>query len=318
MMMTNRYCQAVGCYDAVEAHKKHSPIDNIVDNAGLKQTGHLEDMNTKIKRRNEDAAIWIERSHKDYEAAKLLKTKDPALTIYLLQQCIEKSVKALAVASGRFNSSYIKDKFKHNSKELLIELWQNLGASKSSSLSSICNLRNVPDPDLVEALQYTIELKHLSLFSSPFNFEQNDTLTLSLRINGKEFDYLCKYNEFPPSLVLMETPLERSGTKSLIDLVIQFSLDSGMKALVPPSVSEKRKIKASLETEFSKDKLLFSLFLLAALTYKHEASTRHPADNIGCQDYTDNLPIVKHMGLLYEILDAVLSEVDYLLESKSS
>ena len=29
LMMTNRYCQAVGCYDAVEAHKKFSPVDNI-------------------------------------------------------------------------------------------------------------------------------------------------------------------------------------------------------------------------------------------------------------------------------------------------
>ena len=27
--MTNRYCQAVGCYDAVEAHKLYSPMDNI-------------------------------------------------------------------------------------------------------------------------------------------------------------------------------------------------------------------------------------------------------------------------------------------------
>jgi len=279
-------------------------------------------MNTKIKRCNEDAAIWIERSRNDYEAAKLLKTKDPALAIYLLQQCIEKSVKALAVASGKFDSGYFKNESKHNSKRLLIELWQKLGASKSSStLSSILDLPNVPDPDLIEALQYTIELKRLPLFSSPFNFEQNDTLRLSLRINGKELDYLYQYSESPPSLILMETPLERSGTKSLIDLTIQFSLDSGMKALVAPSVSEKRKIKASLESQFLKDKLLFTLFLLAALTYRHEASTRYPrypGDNIGCQDYTDNLPLVKHMGLLYEILDAVLSEVDYLLESNLS
>lgn len=27
--MTNRYCQAVGCEDAVEAHKLYSPIDRI-------------------------------------------------------------------------------------------------------------------------------------------------------------------------------------------------------------------------------------------------------------------------------------------------
>lgn len=29
LMMTNRYCQAVGCYDAVESHRKYSPVDNL-------------------------------------------------------------------------------------------------------------------------------------------------------------------------------------------------------------------------------------------------------------------------------------------------
>jgi len=29
LMMTNRYCQAVGCYDAVEAHKQYSPVDRL-------------------------------------------------------------------------------------------------------------------------------------------------------------------------------------------------------------------------------------------------------------------------------------------------
>jgi len=30
LMMTNRYCQAVGCYDAVESHKLYSPVDRLV------------------------------------------------------------------------------------------------------------------------------------------------------------------------------------------------------------------------------------------------------------------------------------------------
>ena len=30
LMITNRYCQAVGCYDTVEAHKRYSPVDNFV------------------------------------------------------------------------------------------------------------------------------------------------------------------------------------------------------------------------------------------------------------------------------------------------
>jgi site-specific recombinase XerD len=30
LMMTNRYCQAVGCYDAVDSHKEYGPVDRLV------------------------------------------------------------------------------------------------------------------------------------------------------------------------------------------------------------------------------------------------------------------------------------------------
>jgi len=39
LMMTNRYCQAVGCYDAVEAHRQYSPIDNLNRNNCNQATG---------------------------------------------------------------------------------------------------------------------------------------------------------------------------------------------------------------------------------------------------------------------------------------
>lgn len=29
LMMTNRYCQAAGCEDGVESHKRLGPVDNI-------------------------------------------------------------------------------------------------------------------------------------------------------------------------------------------------------------------------------------------------------------------------------------------------
>jgi len=31
LMMTNRYCQAVGWYDAVEAHKRYNRVNNFLD-----------------------------------------------------------------------------------------------------------------------------------------------------------------------------------------------------------------------------------------------------------------------------------------------
>jgi len=36
LMMTNRYCRAVGCYDAVEARKRFSPVDNIKRQGGMR------------------------------------------------------------------------------------------------------------------------------------------------------------------------------------------------------------------------------------------------------------------------------------------
>ena len=30
LMMTNRYCQAVGCYDAIECHNRYSPVDRLI------------------------------------------------------------------------------------------------------------------------------------------------------------------------------------------------------------------------------------------------------------------------------------------------
>jgi len=29
LMMTSRYCQAVGCYDVIEAHKRYNPVDRL-------------------------------------------------------------------------------------------------------------------------------------------------------------------------------------------------------------------------------------------------------------------------------------------------
>jgi site-specific recombinase XerD len=41
LMMTKRYCQAVGCYDAIESHKRYSPVDNL--DSFSRRKGHCLD-----------------------------------------------------------------------------------------------------------------------------------------------------------------------------------------------------------------------------------------------------------------------------------
>lgn len=102
-------------------------------------------------------------------------------------------------------------------------------------------------------------------------------------------------------------------------MALQLSLNSGMKALVARSISGNEQIKAELENQFSWEKILFSLFLLAALTGSHENSSRYPPTekgNIVCQDYTDKMSIVKNIKWLCQILDDVLPKIDNLLQGK--
>ncbi len=270
----------------------------------------------KIEQYNEHAALWIERARNDYYAARMLKSKDKALCIYLLGQCIEKSVKAIAVVSGKFTPERIKKDFGHNSWKLIKQIWKELEENKSSStLSSIFKLNYTTDEGLFETLQLVKELQSRRLFSTPFKFEENDSLELSFQIKEKEFHYLFIYHTSPPSLIPPELPSQISKATGLFELAHKFLIESCMKDLVTDKVSDRSIIQANLESQFSRDKLFFSLFLLAALTYKHEAWSRYPSDkeNMGCQDYTKNLPIVQHAELLFEIMDAILPEVARLL-----
>ena len=118
----------------------------------------------KIEQYNEHAALWIERARNDYYAARMLKSKDKALCIYLLGQCIEKSVKAIAVVSGKFTPERIKKDFGHNSWKLIKQIWKELEENKSSStLSSIFKLNYTTDEGLFETLQLVKELQSLGL-----------------------------------------------------------------------------------------------------------------------------------------------------------
>ena len=87
----------------------------------------------KTQKNMEYARRWLDRAIKDFSVFKKIvrfdnKTKktvrcsDPALAIYLLQQSIEKAVKAVAVASGQYEARDFVGFYKHNSLALILNL----------------------------------------------------------------------------------------------------------------------------------------------------------------------------------------------------
>jgi hypothetical protein len=103
----------------------------------------------------EHAKRWLNRSNKDFNLFKKLvsfdnrikkpaRCSDPALAVYLLQQSVEKAVKAVAIASGQYEARDSVRFYKHNSLALIIDLnlkmlakLKELGADYMVSLMGI-------------------------------------------------------------------------------------------------------------------------------------------------------------------------------------
>jgi HEPN domain-containing protein len=81
----------------------------------------------------EHAKRWMNRANKDFSLFKKLvgfdnrikktaRCSDPALAVYLLQQSVEKTVKAVAIASGQYEARDFVQFYRHNSLALIINL----------------------------------------------------------------------------------------------------------------------------------------------------------------------------------------------------
>lgn len=88
---------------------------------------------TRIWKNLEYAQRWLDRAIKDFEAfhrlvpfdkrtRKTIRCSDPALAVYLLQQSVEKAVKAAAIASGQYKTKDFTNYYKHNSLALILNL----------------------------------------------------------------------------------------------------------------------------------------------------------------------------------------------------
>lgn len=91
----------------------------------------------KAKRNIEYARRWLNRAIKDFNCFKKLvpfdkrtnkpaRCSDPALAVYLLQQSLEKAVKAAAIASGQYKARDFIHYYSHNSLAFIVNLYNKI------------------------------------------------------------------------------------------------------------------------------------------------------------------------------------------------
>lgn len=318
------------------------------------------------------AERWLHRARKDYDAFKKLTpyssqtyksacSSDSALAVYLLQQSIEKVVKAAALASGKYSPTRIRKGFSHNSLALLLDF----------CLKVFSHLRKLDITWALALFGFTIEDAEKKLRKVKREaLRKEDAQKMGLpyveqfaKASPDEILVALTLVQFIRDGIVLKTVREVWGPHSKIklksadinigsaeEIINSFQTiwttkfgrppltdDELTKISLIPKLAESLGIRIKGEDEpdstitlsrNTKEYLgmwsIVALLILAAYTFPHESSSRYPslrtknkqATNIkelGCEDYTGELGIVKHIGYFGYMTGLVLDDMKSML-----
>ena len=268
------------------------------------------------------AGRWLSRARKDFIAYKNIvvfdnKTRktsncsDPALAVYLLQQTAEKTLKAVAIASGQFEYRELIHEFSHNTLALYADLYLKIiRSNKTRGFASMFRAigMNLDDEeqklkDLLEkAKNKTVingEIPYFNQFANlpPDLIDKELDLIDSLRSNvifkaiksvwgthnkiTIDVDDFCidTPEEFEKSffeIVGAKLNLPKTEVSSMaIQELLRFVKEQGIKVTKEPG--QKIVIDRD-EKSYASITAMIALLHLVALTFPHESSSRYPKE----------------------------------------
>ena|GEM_PF-5117638 len=279
----------------------------------------------KARKNVEHARRWLDRAIKDFalfrkvlpfnrKTTRPVKCSDPALALYLLQQSIEKAVKAAAIASGQYRTRDFRRYFRHNSLALIIDLNTKIVSRlQDLGLAPVAQLMGV---DLADGGSKLTTLEDQIMGSIPLLDKQGkkvDFRTESRRMKPEAIDKLLGVVTMHRTLLLdvigvTFRSLPRDIRRGYVECDDAQGLLSQLSHLIaaqlnvkPPSEDQLRAplalVNAMADLGFSAtDKpnrrditaghlgvwaFSHALLWLSYLTFAHEETTRYPLDHKG-------------------------------------
>ncbi|MBL7125876.1 MAG: hypothetical protein ISS58_01525 [Dehalococcoidales bacterium] len=274
----------------------------------------------------EHAKRWLNRANKDFNLFKKLvsfdsKTKktvrctDPALAVYLLQQSIEKAVKAAAIASGQYEARDFVRFYSHNSLALILNLnTKMITKIRDLGLDSIAGLMGIDLPDGESKLnvlesQVLGKTPLISKEGKRVSFKQ-ETLSLkpevidklldsSIFVRKKFLDTIKSTFSLLPSMGIRKGHYDVENADDFIR-----KLSEGLSSQLKTTPLSEEQLKAPLEfikimdsfglqaaNSINRDDMTanylstwgfsYSLLWLTYLTFAHESSSRYPLKHKG-------------------------------------
>ncbi len=309
----------------------------------------------------ENAKYWVRRANKDLVAFKKfvpfnrqtyknIRCSDPALAVYLLQQSIEKAVKAVVIASGQYTPTAIRRTFSHNSYDLLLDFYLRvLSKVRDLGLDDLYTLLSgigvIQAEEKISDARRVSECKELAKASSGFVERllviaeniRNDTILKTLKdvfgphskVRTQEQNKLFETVE---DILEIFNRIWTRDLKQLPPTASQLAIASNVTELfarlfqIPNDEKPTEPITVNRHTEtWLSIWSLMSLIIVAALTFPHESSSRYPrlpqvmerdtsTEELDCDDYDQELGIVKHIGHLGYVTQLILNDMDKMLD----
>lgn len=315
-------------------------------------------VNKKAKRL-ECAEQWLRRARKDFNAFKKLtpftrntyenaNCSDPALAMYLLQQSIEKAVKAAVIASGQYSTAVIRRHFGHKSFDLLLDFFSK----------SVFHIRELGISELYESFGVATVDEAEKKLSMKISYDElvkfpPDTVLVYLdlvqRMRKDVLETLCNVWGPHSKIKISIEDLKFGSAEEILDSFSKiWETDLGMKPLTEdqlkaasfiPKLAEEFGFDLGAGDKVSKNitisrsaqdwlglwSLGVALVILTALTVAHEESSRYPflpgeskgattTVKLSCEDYNENLGVVKHIGYLGYTTGLMLDDMKVMLE----
>ena len=283
-----------------------------------------------------------------------VRCSDPALAVYLLQQSVEKAVKALAVASGKYDIKRdFSTRYRHNSLELILNLYERMtgqlttlgldpmfGMMGINVTTELLKLKDVqakaggrvklaPDKEETliqesrritpEVLGQLIDMMLLirSGILNAIDVAFEELGRMSVNESGKT-----------PEVIVSELSQKVSSRMNIQSLTatqqqatFEFLKVSGKLGLKPKDQIKEVETKQNYLDVWATS---VSLYLLAYITFGHESTARYPryttdensnnGKSLGYQDYTDNLAVVNQIGRLGYIVGLTLQHMKNEIE----
>jgi len=277
--------------------------------------------------------IFLRMAKNDLEAARCLYYKKLySLSVFHLQQAVEKAVKCFGIAGKIISEGEAKNAIGHRAWKLYLRIFDEAKNRMANLEEAFNRFPKLKEVSLIKELNIPELKSRMQDYRRVFKFLSEDTFNLSL---SKE-----NLQAIADEIKKLSVNFKKVALPEIIDMdeeelsVFQkemYELLEALSEINPNIVDEKVKEKFS---EIFTPKLIIpllnmviepiikfifcsvSLFYLSIIFSPHAVKSRYPQNEFNpLEVYTDKMPLIQMLDFFIEVTGDVLIELDHLLHS---